>query len=127
MRPPSEDIKDILEDGTDLVFGTDLFIGLGPSSPDNVVVIRDSGGAAPETQYTYKYPTVQIYVRNNSYQSGWKQAETIMSCLHALHGEVWGAVTYVLIKASSEIMFLGVDENNRAEFSVNFQIHRTDE
>ena len=125
MNPPSADLKDILEANTSLVFGTDLFIGMAPTAPDNVVVLRDSGGAAPEAQYVYDYPTVQVYVRNNAYLNGWNQANTVKDCLHAIAGEVWNSTKYVQILASTEIMYLGVDENDRAEFSLNFTIHRT--
>jgi len=126
MNPPSEDVKDILVNGTSLVFGTDLFIGLAPSSPDNLVAVRDSGGAAPAANYTYEFPAVQVYVRNNKYEDGWNQANSVKSCLHALHRETWNGTEYIQILASSEIMYLGVDENGRAEFSLNFEIHRTD-
>lgn len=126
MNAPVEDIKDMLEAGTSLVFQTDLFIGLGPTSPDNYVALRDSGGRPPVAQYTYRYPTVQVYVRNNSYESGQAQAEVVMQCLHAIANETWNAVRYIQVLASSEILYLGDDENDRAEFSLNFEIHRTE-
>jgi len=125
MNAPVKDLKDILEAGTSLVFGTDLFIGLGPTSPDNYAALRDSGGRPPVAQYTYKYPTVQVYVRNNGYLAGYEQAETIQNCLHGIRSEIWNSTKYIQILASSEILYLGTDENGRAEFSLNFEIHRT--
>lgn len=126
MLSPSKHIKDILEADTSLVFGTDLFIGLGPTTPDNIVVLRDTGGRPPVAQYSYEYPTIQVYVRNNSYESGWNQIEVVKACLHAITNRVCGAERFILILASSEIMYLGNDENDRAEFSLNFEIHRTE-
>ena len=125
MNPPVQDLKDILESETDLVFGTDLFIGIGPTAPDNIVALRDIGGARPVAQYTYEYPSVQVYVRNNDYQDGWTQANEIKNILHAIAGETWNSTIYVQIMAESEIMYLGIDENARAEFSLSFQMHRT--
>lgn len=128
MNPPSEDIKDILEAssaGLDLEFGTDMFIGLMPEKPDNCIVIVDTGGFPPAPKYTYRYPTLQIRSRNNNNKSAWTELDDISGVLHALYEETWNSTRYIQILAQTEPLFLGQDERQRFQYSINFEIHRT--
>jgi len=130
MNPPSEDIKDILESsqsGTGLVFGTDLFIGEEPVSPDQCITIYDTGGPEPQAGYVYDYPTVQVRIRGNkgAYKETWALADTIKSALHGLHNESWNGTKYHGIWCQSDIIFIGYDDNSRPVFTVNFRIHRS--
>lgn len=128
INPPSEDIKDMLEDsgsGLGLVAGTDLFLNIQPSSPNNVVVLVDSGGMN-QLKYNMERPNIQILVRNNVYLTGYDLIKDIKYYLHEKrNGEIWGGTRYISILNRSEIGFLGVDAKNRFEWSLNFQIYRS--
>lgn len=126
-NPPSEDIKDMIEDsssGLSHVFGTDLFIASMPDTPDNCVCIYDTGGS-PMGPFSYEAPNVQINVRNNAYQAGYDIARDLKYYLHHKENETWNSTRYILIDLRSDILFLGQDENNRYEWSMNFRIQRS--
>lgn len=123
----TEDIKDMLENsesGLGLVFGTDLFIGVLPDSPNNVVILNDPGGM-PQLRYGMERPSLQVFVRNKDYTSGYDLVKDIKYYLHEKNNETWNSTRYISIMNRSEIAFLGQDEKNRFEWSVNFLIHRT--
>ena len=130
MNSVSEDIKDFIElsdTGLDWDFGTDMFIGFMPETPDKCICIYDTGGYPPQSNYDYYKPTIQIIIRGNKqdYQSAWDDAFELMDVLHGVHGEEINLTTYIQILSMSDILFLGYDKNKRPEFSINFEIHRT--
>ncbi len=127
INPPSEDIKDMLESsesGLGLVTGTSLFIAIMPPSPNNAVVIRDSGGLS-QLKYGMERPGIQIVVRNNVYKTGYDLIKDIKYYLNEKNGEIWNGANYISILNRSEIGFMGQDPDNRFEWSMNFQIYRT--
>jgi len=130
MNPPSEDIKDILvaESALGLTFGTDLFIGMEPTSPDNCVTIFDTPGGTPDltlgNDSSYGYPHLQIQIRNRSYPTGWSLAFDIKNCLHGRGPETWNGSLYTVIRCLNEPFLLDRDENNRARFIVNLEAQR---
>lgn len=125
-NPPSVDIKDIIVSVTSLVFGTDIFISTMPGEPDNCVCLYDTGGFSQE-QYGYEKPTIQIRVRNKSYLNGYNQARDLKYLISTgdYNNSDINGTRYILIKNSSDILYLGKDENNRFQFTINFQIHRS--
>ena len=126
MNAPSQDIKDILVADGIGTFGTDLFVSKQPSTPDAVVTVYDTGGFAPEGTTSDHYPTVQVLIRGdqNSYRTTYTKAENVRDSLHRLHDETWNSTKYIAIWAMSDIIFVGYDENERPEFSINFRMHR---
>ncbi len=132
MNSPSQDIKDLLENSaTGLVFGTDLFVSQMPDDTNvhdkQIVTIYDTGGTDPDTYHTLERPTVQILVRGRAekFQTGYTLAETVYNQLHAIKNQTVNSTRYILIFATSAILFLGYDDNNRPEWSINFRIERT--
>jgi len=124
---PSVDIKDFLEESTSglgLIFGTDLFIGIAPENPDQVVCLYDTLGF-PQEKYGKENPGLQIYVRDNSYTVGHALIRDIKYLLHNKNGFIINGTNYILVQCVSDIGFLGIDERNRYQFSVNFQITRS--
>lgn len=130
MNAPAEDIKDILENISALgfTFATDLFVGEMPVTPDACVTIYDTGGYAPEVDYVYERPTIQIRVRGakGEYQNGHGLAQDIRDALNGLTGYIVNSARYVGIWCEGDVMALGNDDNNRPLFTVNFRLHRTD-
>ena len=134
MNPPSEDIKDILlesDAGLDLVYGTSLFYSKEPDGTDiadKIVTVLDSGGDEPAVQYSYEYPSVQVRVRGDKFKYGDAYAliNSIKNELHGTYNKTINGARYIGIWASSDILPLGYDEENRPIFTVNFRLHRTD-
>ena len=129
MNPASEDLKDFIElssTGLDFTFGTNMFIGDMPDKPDNCITLYDTGGPAPQANYDYYKPTVQILIRGDiqGYQNAWDQANSLSNALHGVAGETVNSTYYSQILASSDLMFVGKDDSNRPIFSINFEIHR---
>lgn len=130
MNIPSEDIVEMLEDESSLglLLGTDLFIGFEPDNPNNTVTIFDTAGHSPQLTFDrterYMYPSIQIRVRNISYQDGWQLINDIKNLLHGRAGETWNGTYYSLIYCSSDVGFLDWDNNKRARFVVNFALQR---
>ncbi len=132
MNITSEDIKDMLEANSSLglTFADNLYIGRQPSMPDDCVTIFDTPGSPPQLTLAgdegdgYYYPSVQIQIRKNGYKTGLEDALDIEKYLHGKHMEVWNDTTYVQIKCTGEPFLLDWDENERARFVLNFDIHR---
>lgn len=130
MNAPSEDIKDFIEDegsALGLVFATNLFVGEMPETPNECVAVFDGPGEAPEHDYEYRRPSVQVRVRaeKGEQQAGWTLANEIYEILKAQHNVSKNSTQYVGIWADSDILALGKDANGRFLFSMNFSIHRT--
>ena len=130
MNSAAVDIKDMLvaESSLGLTFATNLFVGSEPTTPDDCVTVYDSSEAPPQLTFQqgedYFYPSVQIVVRNISYQDGWSLVNSIRDALHGRAGETWNSTYYSLIYCFSGPVSLGWDAQGRVSFSVNFNIQR---
>lgn len=111
-----------------LTFAEDIFIGKEPARAGNTVTIFDTPGFPDQLNFDrteiYKHPSIQIRVRNTSYQEGWALANDIISSLHGRGQETWNGTLYTLIRSMGEPALLDWDENNRCRFIVNFDIQR---
>ena len=130
MNVLSQDIADMLEaeSSLGLTFGTNLFIGREPATPNNTVTLFDTGGHRPDLNLDstekYERPSLQIRVRNTSYTVGWDLLNDIKDSLHGRAHETWNDTYYSVIYCSSDIAFLDWDNNNRARFVLNFNVQR---
>jgi hypothetical protein len=129
MNAPSVDIKDFLvAGGLSLTFGTNLFVGKEPESPDSCVTIFDTPGAPPDRYFNqsqkYDRPSIQIRVRDNDYRNGWALTNSIKNLLHSYPPSVQSDTTYTAIFCSQEPALLDWDGNDRARFVVSFDIQR---
>lgn len=130
MNSASEDIKDMLdgESSLGLTYGTDLFIGKEPSTPDNCVTIFDTSSFPPmravDPTVKYYYSSVQIRVRNKRYLDGYAVARNIFDSLHNRAQEMWNGTLYTVIQAAGEPALLDWDGNNRPRFIINFNMNR---
>ena len=132
MNPTSIDINDMLvnESSLGLTFGTNLFIGKEPATPETCATIFDTPGRPPlltlEGKETtqYYYPSIQIRVRSNSYITGWNLIHDIKVYLHGIAGEAWNGTHYDVVKCIGEPSFLDWDRNDRVRFVSTYQIQR---
>lgn len=128
MNATSVDIKDMLEaESLGLTFGTDLFVGNIPSSPDDVVAIFDTPGGLPQLTMDVakmERPSINIMVRNSDYREGYALAEQIKDALHGRAHETWNSTLYMVIYCVNGPFALMWDENRRIVFSINFNVIR---
>jgi len=119
-----EDVKDMLVSGLSYVFGTDLFKASMPKTPNDCVCLFDTGGV-PKEQYGYEKPNLQVLLRNKDYDEGYAALRDIKYFLDEKNGETWNSTKYIIIRTRSDILYLGQDDKNRYQWSLNFQIHRS--
>lgn len=129
MNSPAFDIKDMLaaESALALTYGTDLFIGSEPITPDNCVTIYDTPGLPDQLTMDnarYDYPSVQIRIRDNSYIAGYAVGEEIKTSLHGREHETWNGALYTVIRVINGPFLLKYDDNNRAIFVMNLDVQR---
>ena len=130
MNSPAKDICTMLEaeSALGLVFATNLFVDVEPTTPVDCVTVYDTGGMPPQLTMNadeiYEYPAVQIRVRNSKYDTGWTLADNIKNLLHGRARETWGGALYSLIACSNGPLSIGQDETNRACIVVNLNLQR---
>lgn len=100
-----------------------VFVGREPLVPDNVITAYDTGGG-PAILYDLREPTVQVRVRANSYALGWEKANAAFS---ALVTPVTPATTDGVTlqwSATSDVLYLGRNDDDDPLFTCNFQLLR---
>lgn len=103
--------------------GKDIFIGFMPENLGNCIMLDQTGGVEPDKYVPIEQPTVQIMVRNTSYNAGFYKMTAIYHALHQLLDDAvleTGGVDVMTVFALQEPVHLGKDENDRHIFSVNF-------
>lgn len=131
MNAPSIDIQTLLAaSSTGLASGTDLFVSLEPDGgniADKIVTVFDTGGLEPATYVTLLSPNIQVRIRGErgEFEEGYALAELVRDTLHAVSNTTVEGTRYIHIIASTDINFLGYDDNNRPVWTVNFRIMRT--
>ena len=131
MNAPSIDIKDWLEanSGLGLVFATNLFISREPSTPDNTVTIYDTSAGADkpdmEGDSIIYNNSIQIRIRNKSYETGWVLADSIKDVLSPVSNITINSSKYLSIFHQNGPFVLEWDDNNRVILIMNFQIERS--
>jgi Bacteriophage minor capsid protein len=114
-----------------LTFGTDLFAGLMPNSPDNCVTLFEYPGEAPE--YTMgptslpaiSKPRLQVLVRNLDYMTGRAQIEAVVSALETICNETINSTLYERVARTQEPSFLHRDAARRIFFVANMEVQRS--
>ena len=128
MKPPCEDIRDILL-AEGVISAGQAHLTRMPENPDACVAILDQAGSPPDhIGGDYYRPMVQIFVRGarNAYPTTRQTAEAIHNFLHGYGPALVNDTHYVGIWASSDIIPLGFDSSDRPSFSLNFAVHRTE-
>jgi hypothetical protein len=133
MNAPSVDIAAMLVADTTLglTIGSNLFVGRMPTTPQDVVVIRDSYGYPPAVTLggksegsTYYYPSVQILIRDRDYRTGMELGQNIVTSLHGRAQETWNGALYSVIVCKNGPTHMMWDDNGLAHFTINFDLQR---
>jgi len=116
------DIYTYIGQETSLTAGTDLFKSRQTESPNNQVVIYDTGGLEPDRYLPTADPTFQILVRNTSYSAGQSIVDEIVEALHQKENIelVTGGTYFYYIFLFNSPAHIGRDDKGRHEFSINF-------
>jgi hypothetical protein len=117
-----DDIGQYLQSKGVGTLGADIFLGMIPDQPDNLVALFEYAGNPPDLNWNGEYPSLQVMVRNTSYPAGRTKIEQVRDTLHGLCEQVINGTRYLLIKAKQSPESLGRDDNNRCEFVINFDV-----
>lgn len=98
----------------------------GLSGEDPCIAAIDSGGRAGEVKIQIEYPTVQILVRGaagqGGYDAGFAKAEKVHAALQGIDQNPAEFPRLTSCVAIGWINWLGRDDNDRPQWSLNFQL-----
>ena len=119
----------VIDDVKTLITGieSNIYLGSIPDEPDTCVAIYQSQGLSSLNdldKIRIRQQGVQIRVRDTSYESGYTRAENIVSAISLRSNETINNNNYLAIVQIGDILPLGVDDRNRVEFSINFQLQK---
>jgi hypothetical protein len=128
MSFPARETYELL---TTLAVGTQagswpIKIGPPTTTPDELIAVTDAPGRSPNPKWLLDFPAVQIIVRgkNGGYATAYAKAQAVKDAMlgkeaHEATGGRWDGVTMM-----GDINYVGVDENSRPIFSMNFSLIR---
>jgi hypothetical protein len=127
MTIPSEGVKDLLVAAGAGVFnatsGWSIRISRQQDSPDTHITVYDTTGEDPNPRYLLDFPRTQVKVRGN--QSGYVAARDkcteVVDALQGLPSQTIGGDLWVGLWAVGGPIFLGYDDKDRPEFTLNFR------
>jgi len=121
--PPSELIKSVI---TTYVGTTTWTIETGrmPDSPNQVVVLMDTGGEPANPKWLLDFPTVQIMVRGNvgGYLAAYALIKNLKDLCLGVNSQDIGTDRLVSVTQITDVLTLGNDDNDRPTFSLNLQL-----
>lgn len=124
MNSPAYDIAQMISSISSMpAFGTGVYVGREPDTPDNTITVFDTGGFEPLVTSFYEKPTVQVRVRNKSYSIGYQLLDEIKQSLHGSYTNEEGGLIYAIL-VMADITGLGYDTNGRALLVLNFALER---
>lgn len=102
-----------------------------PSAPDQIVMIRDTGGPPSEVKVAIDYPTIQILVRGKdggeNYAIAYDKAKEIWNAIVAIPSRPAAYEKLTSVTPRGHIVPIGTSDNNRPTLSMNFQLITWDE
>ena len=117
-----DEIKDFLVAAHIGTFGTDLFIGYRPDSPDAVISLYNGGGPPVECHSAGARPILHIEVRGVTQNAAMTTMIGIIAALHNQHDFVIDTKNYIQCRAAQpEPTLIEHDSSNRWTYSMNFQ------
>lgn len=116
------EVAEYLEEEGIATKGTDLFISRQSDTPDDQIVVYNTGGLEPDRYIPTADPTFQILVRNKNYQTGQGKVDSIVTALHQLaNSYLEESETYFYyVFLMNEPSHIGRDDKGRHEWSINF-------
>lgn len=110
--------------------GTNIFLGIMPTSPDVCTAVYENAGGAPvETMgaagIAVDVVQLQVIVRTakDDYMAGRDKAKDIRTLLSAVTGQTLSGISVLRISPESWILPMGTDNLDRPKFSVRYRCH----
>ncbi len=121
--PPSEGAKDLLTTHVG-VSGWQIEIGAMPDSPDEIIMISDTGGLPPNPKWLIDYPSIQLLVRGkvSGYIATFREAKTLKDLLLGITSQDVNGDRWVAVNMNGDLRFIGRDEEQRPLFSANYAL-----
>ena len=117
-----DEIKDFLVSAHLGTFGTDLFIGYRPDSPDAVISLYNGGGPPVEYHSAGARPILHVEVRAATQNAAMATMIGIIAALHNQHDFTIDTKNYLQCRAAQpEPTLIEHDSSNRWTYSMNFQ------
>lgn len=118
------DIAQILQANDIGTLGTDIFLGQLLASPDDMVVLYPTGGFVQSLSLPDVRMTVQVLVRDKSYQVGYERIWCIFNLLDGGENRFLEALSgrKMVVQAMQPPFFLERDKNNRSIFVFNIAV-----
>lgn len=106
-----------------------MFVGNIPDTDavkDNAIGIFTFGGPSPNPKFSLDEVSVQVRVRGNKfgYNAAYTRAQLVKDTLLGAGSTTLNATKYIGFWMTSDIAFLGYDDNNRPNFVTNWRIIR---
>jgi hypothetical protein len=100
-----------------------LRVGRMDPSPDKIIAFFDSAGQNPDPRWLLDYPTFQARVRGsiNGYPDTYDKAKQVKDVILGLTPQDIGTDRWASVIMLGDIGFMGYDDKERPEFSVNFR------
>ena len=123
MNPPSFDIAQMLI-GDSIVSQDKVFVGSDPISLNATYAVVTDFGGRPNPKWLRDTYRVQVRVRGrpNNYPEAYEMVRNIRDYLLGKSPTEVGIAIYKRFIITSDIAFLGFDDNNKPVFSINFEI-----
>tara|TARA_R110000824_G_scaffold96453_4_gene230959 strand:- start:1273 stop:1680 length:408 start_codon:yes stop_codon:yes gene_type:complete len=115
---------------TNLILGTNLFLGRLPEDPDTCVAIVQTGGLAPvdtaggSTLPAFTQPRFQAMVRAGNYATASSLAEDVFKKVQLIDNESLSGTKYLRASGVQEPFPLDRDSRERMVFVCNYQTMR---
>lgn len=124
---PSVDLAVYFASQTEHERGQDLFTGRLPDAPSEAIAFSDTGGVAPQNVFggtANRQPSLQVMVRAQAldYLRSRALIDTVFDVLHCKSNIVANGNVYQAIDATQEPIWLGYDESERPQWSLNFTL-----
>lgn len=132
MRSPADDVADYLAESTQIGSRGGngrwaISVGGEPDKPDDVVTLYDTTGLGPDTdELDIERPSFQVRVRSRSYGSAYEIQRKVRMLLTLTEPIDTESSTFLTIEATSEILSLGRDDQDRYALVANFNTIRTE-
>jgi hypothetical protein len=122
--PPSDILRGLLTAHVG-VSGWELHTGAMPDSPDDVIMLTDTGGIEPNPKWLLDFPSCQIMVRGKvgGYLDTYREAKAVKDLLLGVTPYTTGDGDRVVsITQNGDLGGIGRDENMRPLFVINFAL-----
>ena len=130
MKSPAYNICEIIVAAGLATLGTDLFYSDLPATvTGNIAGVFDTGGypQAGNLEIDLFRPTVMIKVKGKrgDYDGAYSFMYSLLGSVNGARSTTTTDANIILVRPISDILFIGYDDDNRPEFTLNLELMRT--